>query len=371
MAQQLQKAGPADLMSLRQDELLHLVDVLISERKLIKEDPSLKFPFMLIKSCSQAPHGLSCFFRNERSPIRRPLENDEAKKHKNIAHTGVSPPNQSENPFGRSRRKTLADCQVLVKEIIQRNKGGYYIGSFRKQFFDRYGYALDLQSLGYQNLSSLLEDMPGVTMRSTFLFPSEKTLEGQESDVSRPLPCKVIESPNLCRKDDETDSTWEELGPVAKTSISNIGHQAPLKTESSRQGTKFEYECVLSDDDLLDSEDELTSSRHGRRTQKFDQDDSSLLQILGSWYRKEESSDGVKGGTTNTEGKGDSSSSDSEASNLSHVPEETSFRPRLGRKQKPQRTISFVAESDENRQDKLIDGILGSLKRSSEAKMQG
>ncbi|KAI4365502.1 hypothetical protein MLD38_021482 [Melastoma candidum] len=376
LAQQLQKAGPADLMSLRQDELLHLTGVLISERKLIREDPSLKFPFMLTKSCSHSPRGLSSFFRSEGSPTRRALENDVAKKHKSIAHTGVSAPIQSENPPDRSTRRTLDDCQVLVKDILQRDTGRYYIGSFREEFFDRYGYALDLQSLGYQNLSSLLEDMPGVTVRSPFLFPTKKASEygekGQESDASCPLPGQVVDLPSLCMKYEEADSTWEELGPVMKTSITNVEHQAPFGTKSSEQGTKFEYEAVLSEDDLSDSEDEFTSSRHCGRTQKADQDDSSLLQILDSWYKKEESNDGGKVGTTNDEGKGDSTSSDSEPSIMSHVlSEETTIQPHLGRKQKRGRAISFVAESDENRKDKLIDGILGSLKRSGEAGMQG
>ncbi|KAI4374183.1 hypothetical protein MLD38_012207 [Melastoma candidum] len=75
---------PADLMSLGQNELLHLTGVLISERKLIREDPSLKFPFMLMKLCSQPPHGLSSFFRSEGSPIRRSLENNVEKTEQQI-----------------------------------------------------------------------------------------------------------------------------------------------------------------------------------------------------------------------------------------------------------------------------------------------
>lgn len=43
----------------------------------------------------------------------------------------------------------------------------------------------------------------------------------------------------------------------------------------------------------------------------------------------------------------------------------------VGRKQRPQRNYSFVSDSIDNNKDKLVDGILRSLKKPGESNMQG
>ncbi|XP_075654655.1 uncharacterized protein LOC142624790 [Castanea sativa] len=138
MAQNLQNEGPLAHRSLTESDLLHLVDLLISERKWVVECPSQTSPFKLTSSIgksamiqSRGSNGLSSIFSGT-SP-----KHDEDLKYQNILHTGVSPPIINKKPSVRSRSDILAYCQKLVTEILKEYPVGYDMGSFRKLFLER------------------------------------------------------------------------------------------------------------------------------------------------------------------------------------------------------------------------------------------
>ncbi|KAF3956891.1 hypothetical protein CMV_018031, partial [Castanea mollissima] len=137
MAQNLQNEGPLAHRSLTESDLLHLVDLLISERKWVVKCPSQTSPFKLTSSIgksamiqSRGSNGLSSIFSGT-SP-----KHDEDLKYQNILHIGVSPPVINKKPSVRSRSDILADCQKLVTEILKEYPEGYDMGSFRKLFLE-------------------------------------------------------------------------------------------------------------------------------------------------------------------------------------------------------------------------------------------
>ena len=166
MAENLLKEGPLTLRSLSNNDLLQLVDLLISDKKWIEECPSQTSPFRITRAVekslglghSHAANGLGSIF------IRTPQDNLQPKqgekKLQNIPHSGVLSTIINKKSSDCSRCEILADCQKLVKEILKEHPEGYHMGTFRKLFLERYGYPLDIQRLGYIKLASLLEIMP-------------------------------------------------------------------------------------------------------------------------------------------------------------------------------------------------------------------
>ncbi|CAL8163259.1 unnamed protein product [Prunus armeniaca] len=385
MALNLQKEGPLFLRSLHKGDLVHLVDLLISEKKWVEESPSQTLPFKLThcdgKSSldhSNVTNRLRSIFLNKPSPhdIQRSPEHDGEEKCRNIPHSGVSLPAIKKKPSDSCRSEIIADCQKLVNEILKEYPGGYNMALFRKLFLDRYGYHLDFPMLGYQKLASLLQTMPGVKLESSYIIPACKTPKMfamdtsipniQKHTLSRTVANSDSELSDVSSKDDVSDLPWEELGPVANTSNKKEVEVASRRKAIGSRG--FDYELSLSDD-LSDSEGEtspLTESEEGAA--RVNKEDSSLLQILDSWYS------GKDGGSSkdmseNFEGLVDSTN----VSKLSVSSGVGTMRgASLGnhaRKQRPQKNYSFVPDSGDNK-DKLIDGILGSLKKSSKPSLR-
>ncbi|CAB4313459.1 unnamed protein product [Prunus armeniaca] len=385
MALNLQKEGPLFLRSLHKGDLVHLVDLLISEKKWVEESPSQTLPFKLThcdgKSSldhSNVTNRLRSIFLNKPSlhDIQRSPEHDGEEKCRNIPHSGVSLPAIKKKPSDSCRSEIIADCQKLVNEILKEYPGGYNMALFRKLFLDRYGYHLDFPMLGYQKLASLLQTMPGVKLESSYIIPACKTPKMfamdtsipniQKHTLSRTVANSDSELSDVSSKDDVSDSPWEELGPVANTSNKKEVEVASRRKAIGSRG--FDYELSLSDD-LSDSEGEtspLTESEEGAA--RVNKEDSSLLQILDSWYS------GKDGGSSkdmseNFEGLVDSTN----VSKLSVSSGVGTMRgASLGnhaRKQRPQKNYSFVPDSGDNK-DKLIDGILGSLKKSSKPSLR-
>ncbi|KAK9070942.1 hypothetical protein SSX86_009510 [Deinandra increscens subsp. villosa] len=239
MVHNLQQFGPSQLQSLTEKHILHLVDLLISEKKWVVENTSRTFPFRIIK-----PSNSSSSSKPINSKGSTNNNNLEGQKHE--IGVKISPKNRS---------KILSDCQKLVNEIVKEHPDGFKISSFKKLFFIKYGYHLEVQQLGYQKLATLLQIMPGVKLESNHILPSGGRFRSKNADLSR--------------KEDDGDTQWEELGPIAQ-----------LKTK------KDDFETV-SDNDLSDSDSESSPTGSQNQT-KGRKEESSLLQILDSWYSNKE-----------------------------------------------------------------------------------
>ncbi|KAG5254214.1 NYN domain-containing protein/OST-HTH domain-containing [Salix suchowensis] len=248
LTQNLHKEGPLVLRSLSESDVLQLVDMLISEKKWIEECPSEAFPFKLSRYAAQrtvgdshASNGLSSIF---------------------MSTTGVPSPVSVKNPSERSRSEILGDCQKLVKEILKEFPGGYNMDAFRKLFLERYGYNLNAKKLSYPKLASLLQKMPGVKIESNLIIPCNEMAKRSSTGRATSSESELFDA---SKKDDELDSTWEELG------------------ERMRQPYP-EYESPLSDDEFSDSEESGVVPRPGGQPKPgFIDENSSLLKMLDSW----------------------------------------------------------------------------------------
>ncbi|KAL0448483.1 UNVERIFIED_CONTAM: hypothetical protein Slati_1404700 [Sesamum latifolium] len=302
LVQNLRKQGPPVLSSLPEGDILHLVDLLISDKKWVEVDDSRTFPFRLTRLAGKHPHHNPPLSSNGLSHIfsgRQPnLQESGERKHQNPPHAGVQPPIAHRGPSAKPRSEILADCQKLVDHIVKEYPEGYNMGSFRKLFLEKHGYALDLQKLGYEKLVNLLQIMPGARIESNLIVPASafKNLDPQNIGLpieeSKVTPAIDSRSESLVSSttDDDSDSSWDELGPLDK------------------------------EDEFSDSEEETSSKSETEIKSRLKAEESSLLQILDSWYSS----------------KGADSKKD-----------ESTKQPVDGK-------------------DKLVDGILGSLKKSSE-----
>jgi hypothetical protein len=169
------------------------------------------------------------------------------------------------------------------------------------------------------------------------------------------------------KKDDELDSTWEELGPVDNMGSGKMAMQSAIgmKRRGERMRQPYpEYESPLSDDEYSDSEESGVVTRPvGQAKPGFIDENSSLLQMLDSWDDSKEGDD--KNQPENLE-----SVLDSFTNGL-----KSSYSSRLGTKiktsQRPQKSYSFVADPVENKTEPLVDGILVSLKKPNESRVEG
>ncbi|KAK3211544.1 hypothetical protein Dsin_016250 [Dipteronia sinensis] len=388
MAQSLQKEGPLILRDLCEGDMLNLVNLLISEKKWVEECPSQIPPFKYTRSVGTksslgnpgAANRLSSIFlvTAAKSNRQKVTERDEERKVQNISHAGVSGP-VINKPSDRSRNDILADCQKLVSEILEKYPEGYNLGSFRKLFLERYDYHLDVRKLGYQKLASLIQIMPGVKIESTYIVPSSNVPRGsdpgmfspdiQEDNSRHPLSNSDSELSQTSKKSDDSDSTWDELGPVSDVSLDRKEVQPVPRSkavdETERQSYP-DYEPSVSDDEFSDSEEETsTVTRPGRqRKLGINEEDSSLLQILDSWYSSKENED-CKGQSENVNGMVDCSTNVVEPSASPELASKSAtLLDNFGKKSRPQKNYNFVSDTVENNKDKLIDGILGSLKKS-------
>ncbi|KAL0378390.1 UNVERIFIED_CONTAM: hypothetical protein Sradi_3144500 [Sesamum radiatum] len=372
LVQNLPKQGPPVLSSLPEGDLLHLVDLLISDKKWVEVDDSRTFPFRLTRLAGKHPHHNPPLSSNGLSHIfsgRQPnLQESGERKHQNPPHAGVQQAIAHRGSSGKPRSEILADCQKLVDQIVKEYPEGYNMGSFRKLFLEKHGYALDLQKLGYEKLVNLLRIMPGVRIESNLILPASafKNLDPQtiglpieESKVT-PVIDSRSESLVSSTTDDDSDSSWDELGPLDS---SGPGKRA-TDTRLTRKGQNGRTESQLPDyepleeDEFSDSEEETSSKSETEVKSRLKEEESSLLQILDSWYSSK-GTDGRKDESTST-----TNATDSTETGLGTKNESPFVNPT--RKQKSVRTYSFVAEQPVDDKNKLVDGILGSLKKTSE-----
>ncbi|KAL1222252.1 hypothetical protein V5N11_002882 [Cardamine amara subsp. amara] len=292
MAMNLQKEGPSCLRLLDESSMLHLVNLLISQKKWIEENPSSSLPFSIIKGSSPgrryASNGLSSIF-SDCSKSQSHKQNCE-KRVKNVAHSGVSVGSMDQKQLERYKSNALADCQKLIKKITEENPEGYSLIRFRKDFLEEYGYHLAVDKLGYENLQSLIQVMHGVKIASGYILPLKPSPDGKSI------------------KEDDSDLSFEELGPVSEaTSNHPTTRKLPV------------YEPSLSEDE--DSGSERDNPEKKKQEMSREGKESSLLQILDSYYtNKDEEFKKEK-------------------------PEERKLVSN-GRKQKPAKTYSFVKDSE-------------------------
>ncbi|TYH45931.1 hypothetical protein ES332_D11G300100v1, partial [Gossypium tomentosum] len=131
MAENLLKEGPLVLRSLSNTDLLHLVDLLISDKKWIEECPSQASPSKITKAAGKSPS-----LGHSHAANGQNMEGE--KKLQNIPHSGVSSTIPDMNSSDRSRFQVLSDCQNLVKDILKEHPEGHNVANFRTLFLERY-----------------------------------------------------------------------------------------------------------------------------------------------------------------------------------------------------------------------------------------
>ncbi|TYG46949.1 hypothetical protein ES288_D11G297600v1, partial [Gossypium darwinii] len=149
MAKNLLKEGPLVLRSLSNTDLLHLVDLLTSDKKWIEECPSQASPSKITKAAGKSPS-----LGHSHAANGQNMEGE--KKLQNIPHSGVSSTIPDMNSSDRSRFQVLSDCQNLVKDILKEHPEGHNVANFRTLFLERY--------------VSVLKNVPGIKIESTYIL---------------------------------------------------------------------------------------------------------------------------------------------------------------------------------------------------------
>lgn len=340
-ARWLQNSGLLVVQSFKETDLLHLVDLLVSEKQWVRKFPSKIPHFKIIlppekRSASAQPHhpnGLSSIFSSasQENPSSR-VSSIVCKK-----------------PSEKTRVEILRDCQKLLDELLKQHPEGFNMGCFRKQFVEKYGYSLDYQKLGYPNLASLLQIMSGVKIESrqgpsdSVVYAPDIGTLGNEANFS----CSDSEMIDRSRKREDVESPWEELGPVSENS--NLSKQ---EVGSDQETVDSVYEpCVSEDDEFSDPEDESCSTctkAAEQRRSRLNEDESSLLQILDSWYSsKDESS--PRGHASDIENSEDRPKEETRPPGSSHIGDRDDITAYHAQKQRPRKSYTFVSESEENR----------------------
>ncbi|XP_010260965.1 PREDICTED: uncharacterized protein LOC104599913 [Nelumbo nucifera] len=389
MAEWLQKEGPIVLSSLSTSDLICLVNLLISEKKWIGEHPSETFPFRIIApagrkasprkgSCS---NGLSSIFSDIASQASLQRPEHESGKAKNTGAVFAESKRTSE----KSRTEILTNCQKLVAEILEEHPDGFNMGCFKKLFLERYGYVLDYQMLGYQKLAALLQNMPGVRIESTYILPVRSISPDCFSESI--VPCSLDNSgtgkavkldselSGSSRKDNDRDCVWEELGPIKTGSHGNVtvsgldrkANKEPMEMEPVDVDANFLSEEEFSD---MEKDNKPTSCVTGQVKARTNEEESSLLQILDSWYSSKDD-DGRKHQSQNGDELVDCSKTSSVTSGSSELEVKgTPVVTNCGHKLRPLKKYSFVSDQVGDDKEKVIDNILGSLKKSTESRIR-
>ncbi|KAI4974839.1 hypothetical protein ZWY2020_048446 [Hordeum vulgare] len=233
-----------------------------------------------------------------------------------------------------NREETLSDCHKLLKDLLVQYKYGFNISIFKRQFAQKHGYELDHQKLGYADIESLLQIMPGIRVKFPRVLPAESG-NGQGG------------SKGDGNQSNGDDSIWGELGPVSAT--------AKTAEEGVDKGACYRPP-TCSEDDF--SDDENQADQEPRRGVE----QSSLLKIIDSWNSSKDDGSGKK--PQEIDGVVDCS-----RSSLGYLDTLRAARQQL---QQPQKQYSFVSsesDSEEDKsKDKLVDSVLGSLQKARGAK---
>uniref|UniRef100_A0A7N0ZXM2 HTH OST-type domain-containing protein n=1 Tax=Kalanchoe fedtschenkoi TaxID=63787 RepID=A0A7N0ZXM2_KALFE len=347
MAQVMKNEGPPVLNSLGYDDLVHLVNVLIDDKKWIKECPSQASPFRVV--CTSVSFRENSDDANvlRSKLLDKPLQRDLQKQ----VECGRASTSQSSAPIANTKllekRKTkmLGDCQKLLDEIVKSHPNGYNIGAFKKLFFDRYCYRLDVQSLEFDRLASLIHTMSGVRLVGTFIFPSENS-SSAATGSSDADPQEIFNKVSIhtdsdnelsdpSTNSDNSDSQFDEqLGPV-RSSKRNVPF-SPSQTRkpiTDKKEPHF-YEPCAEEDIYTDSDGETAAiKKHAKGgVLKVHNEVSTLLDILTNWEANKEER-AVKDGKLESPVKLNFPGEVIMKSTRTVVP-----------KSKPQKTFNFISE---------------------------
>lgn len=377
LIQNLQRKGPSVIKDLNHTDMLKLVDLLISEKKWIEESASQTFPFKVTTKKETEPSdyahksiGLSSLFTaktsngtQETTPPQNFAEFKTWYKNLFVGTKDIKPErlhnafeanfnkklncftygyptirslifacsvdNESQeikkNNKASNKGEILNDCHKLVIELLKDSPSGFNMGNFRPAFFKKYGYVLDCQTIGYSNLTSLLQIMPGVKIESSYIVPEDL---GNSED-------------------------FDELGPVS------LGSDECHSTSNKKREMNYSR-ASLSEEEFSDSGDEVSPSDYSGLENKVkkSEEDSSLMQILDSWYSSKESN------ADRNDDINEPVKIVTPRINLQGGAENSKLSSKLNKR------YSFVAESSDCEKDKLVDNILGGLKKAGESKMQ-
>jgi hypothetical protein len=196
--------------------------------------------------------------------------------------------------------------------------------------------------------------MPGLEIESNYIIPSNEMAKRSSAGrtvLNNTYPRSASSDSELSdasKKDDESDSTWEELGPVDNSISGKETNESVSRMkgigESVRQPSP-DYEYPLSDDEFSDSEKESgkVTRPGGKAKPAFKDVNSALLQMLDSWYSSNEGD--IKNKPENPKSMLDSSINGFQSSD------------------------SSVADLVENKNEVVVDSILSSLKKSKKPRM--
>ncbi|KAM0905308.1 hypothetical protein ACQ4PT_017484 [Festuca glaucescens] len=310
----LQKLECWPLNGLAEKDLNQLVHLLVSEKKWIEETPSSYFPFRLTppqkRTCvpsNSSKFDLSSLFSNG-----KPLEHGKYAGDKGRTNRSLT------------REEVLSDCHKLLKDLLLEHKHGFNISIFKRQFAQKHGYELDHKKLGYADIESLLQIMPGVTVKFPRVVRAENG-KGQDSSKN---------GGNQCNGD---DFIWEELGPVYGTSKTAEG----VDKETCYQPPNH------SEDEFSDNENQAD--------QRARTEQNSLLSIIDSWNRSSSKDDGSSRKPQEIDGLVDCYRSS------------PGYLDTLKAARQLQKQYSFVysdSEGEDENKDKLVESVLGSLQKA-------
>ncbi|KAJ0743774.1 putative NYN domain, limkain-b1-type, meiosis regulator and mRNA stability factor 1 [Helianthus annuus] len=208
-----------------------------------------------------------------------------------------------------------------------------------------------LQSLTEKHIlhlvDALISEKKWVVENPTRTFPFRIVGPSRSSSSSKPLNSKGSTNNNDSQV--QKQETGPKISPKNRSQILNDCQK--LVNEVVKEHPKDDFETV-SDNDLSDSDSE-SSPTEVQNQKKGRKEESSLLQILDSWYsNKEDTTSRI--------------TSDGSEKLPSYDDAD---------KQKPSKRYSFVADKPVDGNENLINGILGSLKKpensSAESKFQG
>ncbi|PON83506.1 Meiosis arrest female protein [Trema orientale] len=341
MARNFQKEEPSKLTSLSENDLLHL-----------RDSP--------VPTDSSVSSGLRSTFSDISSQSDKQIspENDGGENSQSTQPAEFSPTDTNKNLRERSRTEILADCEKLVKKIRKKHPEGCNMSVFSERFLESYGYELKLPALGYKRLKPLLELMPGVKAGSEYMIPSDKapkivnlenTVTDQPENDNGTVANSSGELSGSSRKDNNSDLVCKVMGPKndgGSVEPMDSDHQPSLSGDAEREtppltepsGQQTAKVGIGEDRHLQMVADSLYTSKH-----RYQNKDKSVNVA------------GMNGGSTQLSG-------------LFNVDAKIeSCLGKLGRKKSLLKSSSLVSKPVINDKDKLIDGILGSLRKSSES----
>ncbi|CAN6352964.1 unnamed protein product [Urochloa humidicola] len=325
LAHGLQKLGCWPLKGLSEKDLHHLVYLLISEKKWIEETPSRRFPFRLT-----LPHKRTCVPSNssKSTALSSMFVSGKPRKVEYVDNNS-----KKSNPF--TREEILSDCHKLLKELLSQHKYGFNISIFKLRFTQKHGYELDHQKLGYSDLASLLQIMPGARIKFPRVLPAENG-NGQAGSKG---------SGSSGNQNNGDDLIWEELGPVSGTT----------ETAAVEVDKEMCYRPPSPSDDEF-SDNDSQADQHPRSAEQ-----SSLLQIIDSWNSSKDDISSKK--SQDIDGLVDCSKSN------------PGYLDNLGsgnvQRSTTQKQYCFVSDSEEDKEkDKLVESVLGSLQKARGSKLQ-